>query len=317
MRIVLLNDLLINPGLYEGIKKDLASLGHTFVYYLRKPRNKEDLIKRIKDADILITDNTKLDEEVLKEAQHLKYIDVAFTGYDHLPIEYLKNRKITVSNCSGYATEAVAELNLSFILGMIRDLKSNDTKVRRSKTHNNQLGEELDTKVVGVIGTGKIGARLIDLLEPFNLRVLAYSRTIKKSIVSKGVTYVDLKDIMSKSDFICLTLPLNEETKGLIGENEIALMKPSAYLINTARGGIIDEGALIKALKEKRIKGAALDVFSVEPPLSKENELLKLDNVLLSPHIGYMTKEAMKKRAEIAFSNLYSYLDGKTKNKII
>ena len=146
---------------------------------------------------------------------------------------------------------------------------------------------------------------------------LAYSRTIKKSIVSKGVTYVDLKDIMSKSDFICLTLPLNEETKGLIGENEIALMKPSAYLINTARGGIIDEGALIKALKEKRIKGAALDVFSVEPPLSKENELLKLDNVLLSPHIGYMTKEAMKKRAEIAFSNLYSYLDGKTKNKII
>ena len=94
-------------------------------------------------------------------------------------------------------------------------------------------------------------------------------------------------------------------------------MKPSAYLINTARGGIIDEGALIKALKEKRIKGAALDVFSVEPPLSKENELLKLDNVLLSPHIGYMTKEAMKKRAEIAFSNLYSYLDGKTKNKII
>lgn len=254
---------------------------------------------------------------MLKEAQHLKYIDVAFTGYDHLPIEYLKNRKITVSNCSGYATEAVAELNLSFILGMIRDLKSNDTKVRRSKTHNNQLGEELDTKVVGVIGTGKIGAKLIDLLEPFNLRVLAYSRTIKKSIVSKGVTYVDLKDIMSKSDFICLTLPLNEETKGLIGENEIALMKPSAYLINTARGGIINEGALIKALKEKRIKGAALDVFSVEPPLSKENELLKLDNVLLSPHIGYMTKEAMKKRAEIAFSNLYSYLDGKTKNKII
>ena len=196
-------------------------------------------------------------------------------------------------------------------------MKSNDTKVRRSKTHNNQLGEELDTKVVGVIGTGKIGAKLIDLLEPFNLRVLAYSRTIKKSIVSKGVTYVDLKDIMSKSDFICLTLPLNEETKGIIGENEIALMKPSAYLINTARGGIIDEGALIKALKEKRIKGAALDVFSVEPPLSKENELLKLDNVLLSPHIGYMTKEAMKKRAEIAFSNLYSYLDGKTKNKII
>ena len=159
MRIVLLNDLLINPGLYEGIKKDLATLGHTFVYYLRKPRNKEDLIKRIKDADILITDNTKLDEEVLKEAQHLKYIDVAFTGYDHLPIEYLKNRKIAVSNCSGYATEAVAELNLSFILGMIRNLKSNDAKVRRSKTHNNQLGEELDTKVVGVIGTGKIGAK--------------------------------------------------------------------------------------------------------------------------------------------------------------
>ena len=317
MKIVLLNDLLINPGLYEGVKKDLASLGHTFTYYLRKPRNDEEIVKRIKDADILITDNTKLSEEVLKQAKNLKYIDVAFTGYDHIPLEFCKANKINVSNCSGYATEAVAELNLAFILSLLRDIKANDTKVRKSKTHNNQLGEELDTKVVGVIGTGKIGARLIDLLQPFNLRVLAYSKTIKKNIVSKGVTYVDLKDIMSKSDFICLTLPLNDETKNLIGEREIALMKPTAYLINTARGGIVDENALINALKEKKIKGAALDVFSIEPPLSKDNELLKLDNVLLSPHIGYMTKEAMKKRAEIAFSNLYSYLEGKIKNKII
>ena len=317
MKIVMLNDLLIKPGLYEGIKNDLASLGHTFVYYLRKPRNDAEIIKRIHDADILVVDNTKLSQEVLEEAKNLKYIDVAFTGHDHLPLEYLKSRKIAVSNCSGYATEAVAELNLAFILELIRDLKLNDNKARKSKTHGNLLGQELESKVVGVVGTGKIGARLIELLKPFNIRVLAYSRTIKKSIVSKGVTYVDLKDIMTKSDFICLTLPLNSETKGLIGEKELNMMKSSAYLINTARGGIVDEAALINVLKEKKIKGAALDVFSIEPPLNKESELLKLDNVLLSPHIGYMTKEAMKKRAEIAFSNLYSYLDGKTKNKII
>ena len=317
MKIVMLNDLLIKPGLYEGIKNDLASLGHTFVYYLRKPRNDAEIIKRIHDADILIVDNIKLSQEVLEEAKNLKYIDVAFTGYDHLPLEYLKSRKIAVSNCSGYATEAVAELNLAFILELIRDLKVNDSKTRKSKTHGNLLGQELESKVVGIVGTGKIGARLIELLKPFNIRVLAYSKTIKKSIVSKGVTYVDLKDIMTKSDFICLTLPLNSETKGLIGEKELNMMKSSAYLVNTARGGIVDEAALINVLKEKKIKGAAIDVFSIEPPLNKENELLKLDNVLLSPHIGYMTKEAMKKRAEIAFSNLYSYLNGKVLNKII
>ena len=317
MKIVMLNDLLIKPGLYEGIKNDLASLGHAFVYYLRKPRNDAEIIKRIHDADILIVDNTKLSQEVLEEAKNLKYIDVAFTGYDHLPLEYLKSRKIAVSNCSGYATEAVAELNLAFILELIRDLKLNDSKTRKSKTHGNLLGQELESKVVGIVGTGKIGARLIELLKPFNIRVLAYSKTIKKSIVSKGVTYVDLKDIMTKSDFICLTLPLNSETKGLIGEKELNMMKSSAYLVNTARGGIVDEAALINVLKEKKIKGAAIDVFSIEPPLNKENELLKLDNVLLSPHIGYMTKEAMKKRAEIAFSNLYSYLNGKVLNKII
>ncbi len=317
MKIVLLNDLLINKGLYEGIKRDLSSLGHEFIYYLKAPKNDEEILKRIKDADILIVDNTKISEDVLSKCLNLKYIDVAFTGYDHIPQTYCKEHKIEVSNCSGYATEAVAELNLAFIISLLRDLRNNEIKTRKGKTHGNLLGEELDNKVVGIIGTGKIGARLNELLQAFNLRVLAYSRTIKKELVQKGATYVDLKDIMSKSDFVCLTLPLNKESEHLIGEKEIAMMKKDAYLINTSRGGIVDEVALVNALKEKRIKGAALDVFSIEPPLNKDNELLKLNNVILSPHIGYMTKEAMKKRAEIAFSNLYAYLNGDLANKVI
>ncbi len=317
MKIVLLKDLLINPGLYDGIKKDLASLGHELVYYLKAPKDDLEIVNRIKDADILIVDNTKLSEEVLKQAPKIKYIDVAFTGYDHLPTKYCKDHKIEVSNCSGYATEAVAELNLTFILSLLRDIRNNDNKVRKCKKPDFTLAQELDDKIVGVIGTGKIGTRLIELLDCFNLKILAYSKTIKKNVVQKGVTYVDLKDIMSKSDFVCLTLPLNEETKGMIGKKELSLMKPNSYLINTSRGPIVDEAALIECLKEKKIKGAALDVFAVEPPLNKDNELLKLNNVILTPHVAYLTKEAMKKRAEIAFSNLYSYLDGNIKNKVI
>lgn len=317
MKIVLLNDLLVNKDFYKNVERDLKKLGYDFIYYLDKPKNDEEIIERIKDCDILIDDNTPLSVEVLKEAKNLKYIDVAFTGVDHIPLKYCHEKKIVVSNCSGYATEAVAELILCCILTLARDLKRLDSEMREDKTNINFLGSELSERVVGIIGTGKIGGRLIELLRAFNLRILAYSRTIKKSIVQKGVTYVDLNDLLKNSDYVCLTLPLDDSSFHLIGEKELRLMKKTACIINTARGPVIDETALINALKNNIIRGAALDVFNVEPPLDDNNELLKLNNVLLSPHIGYRTNEAMKKRAEIALSNLYSFLEKKTKNRII
>ena len=317
MKIVLLNDLLVNKEFYKNVERDLKKLGHDFIYYLDKPKNDEEIIERIKDCDILIDDNTPLSVEVLKEAKNLKYIDVAFTGVDHIPLKYCHDKKIVVSNCSGYATEAVAELILCCILTLARDLKRLDSEMREDKANINFLGSELSERVVGIIGTGKIGGRLIELLRAFNLRILAYSRTIKKSIVQKGVTYVDLNDLLKNSDYVCLTLSLDDSSFHLIGEKELKLMKKTACIINTARGPIIDETALINALKNNTIRGAALDVFNVEPPLDDNNELLKLNNVLLSPHIGYRTNEAMKKRAEIALSNLYSFLEKKTKNRII
>lgn len=317
MKIVLLNDLLVNKDFYKNVERDLKKLGYDFIYYLDKPKNDEEIIERIKDCDILIDDNTPLSVEVLKEAKNLKYIDVAFTGVDHIPLKYCHEKKIVVSNCSGYATEAVAELILCCILTLARDLKRLDSEMREDKANINFLGSELSERVVGIIGTGKIGGRLIELLRAFNLRILAYSRTIKKSIVQKGVTYVDLNDLLKNSDYVCLTLPLDDASFHLIGEKELRLMKKTACIINTARGPVIDETALINALKNNIIRGAALDVFNVEPPLDDNNELLKLNNVLLSPHIGYRTNEAMKKRAEIALSNLYSFLEKKTKNRII
>lgn len=317
MKIVLLNDLLVNKDFYKNVERDLKKLGYDFIYYLDKPKNDEEIIERIKDCDILIDDNTPLSVEVLKEAKNLKYIDVAFTGVDHIPLKYCHEKKIVVSNCSGYATEAVAELILCCILTLARDLKRLDSEMREDKANINFLGSELSERVVGIIGTGKIGGRLIELLRAFNLRILAYSRTIKKSIVQKGVTYVDLNDLLKNSDYVCLTLPLDASSFHLIGEKELRLMKKTACIINTARGPVIDETALINALKNNIIRGAALDVFNVEPPLDDNNELLKLNNVLLSPHIGYRTNEAMKKRAEIALSNLYSFLEKKTKNRII
>ena len=315
MKIVLLNPIYINPKLYEGIREDLKTLGHEFTYYPQKCKNNDEICERIKDAEILITDNSKLDSSILEKAPKLKYIDTAFTGFDHIDIEYCKKHNISVSNASGYATESVAELELAMILNALRKINTFDKLIRNHFDNSEILGEELEGKPVGIIGTGKIGRRLIKLLKPFNCQIYAINRKSSLDLENEGVLFCTIEEIFRYCKIIVLNVPLNEITKGMIDRTLFRESETKPIIINCARGPIINEDDLIRELEDKNISTACLDVFNKEPPLIDE-KILGLENTILTPHIGYFTKEAMLKRASIVFSNLYSYLDGKLVNSV-
>lgn len=316
MKIVSINNLCVEESLLRKLQDKLFSLGHEFSYYLTNFNSDEVLITKIKDADILIIDNHKISNKVLDEAKNLKYIIIAFTGFDHIDISYCKSRNIVVSNASGYATEAVAELTVTLIISSLRNVINFDKLTRKSFDKMDILGTELEGKTVGLIGYGKIAKRVKTLLEPYNLNFLIYSLHEISSLPKNG-RQVELEYLLKESDIVSLHLPLNDETRDLIGEKELLMMKKSSILINTARGPIINNESLIKVLKNNCIKGACLDVFDIEPPLNK-TELFDLDNTILLPHIGYFTIEAMKKRFDIVEQNLMSYLvESKILNRVV
>ena len=166
------------------------------------------------------------------------------------------------------------------------------------------LGRELRGKTVGIVGTGAIGIRTIELLKAFGCRVLAWSRTHKPEVLNLGVAYVTLEGLMRDSDIISLHVPLNDETKNLISKDMLALCKPSAILINTARGNVVDMDALAECLRDGKIVGAGIDVYEKEPPLPQDHPLLNAPNCVCVPHVGYATREAFDDRIEIILGNL-------------
>ena len=306
MNIVSINNLYIEESLLIELKNKLFSYGHNFTYYLTGANDDEMLINRIEDADVLIIDNHRVSNEVLDRAKHLKYIIIAFTGFDHIDVTYCKEHNIAVSNASGYATKAVAELTVGLIISYFRNVINFDKSTRKNLDKMDILGDEVERKTLGIIGYGKIGKQVVRLLENFDVKFLIYSHHDIDSL-PLNAEQVNLETILKESDVVSLHTPLNDSTRNLISENELSLMKKSAILINTARGPIVNRDALIKALKNKEIKGACLDVFEKEPPIN-DTELCSLDNVILLPHVGYFTKEAMKKRFDIVEQNLMSYL---------
>lgn len=243
-------------------------------------------------------------------------IAVAFTGFDHVDMEACKERNILVSNASGYANTAVAELAVGMALDLYRNIISMDEKTRELKTKAGYRFRELKGKKVGIIGTGAIGCETAKLFYAFGCEILAYSNSEKKEILDLGGKYLSLEDLLKKSDIVSLHLPYNKSTERLIGEKEFKLMKKDAIFINCARGQIVDNEALKEALNNDLIAGAGIDVFDKEPPLNEDESLLKAKNILLSPHIGYFTEEAMIKRAEITLENIEGFLNDKPINVV-
>lgn len=316
MKIVLTEPLGISNELLETYQEKLTQEGHSFVSYDSKANSEEELYERAKDADILMIANHPLPDKVISRLPHLKMIDVAFTGVDHVGLKTCLEKDILVCNASGYSNTSVSELVIGQVLGLYRKLLACDEACRNEKNSSGLTGLEISGKTVGIIGTGKIGIETAKLFKAFGAKVIGWSRSKREEAIDIGLEYVELDELLAQSDIISLHLPMNEKTKHFFDASKINKMKSSAILVNCARGGVVDNVALAQALNEGQIAGAAIDVFDVEPPLSLDYPLLNAKNCLLTPHVAFLTKESMIRRAEIVFENLQAYLLGSPINVV-
>lgn len=315
MKIVLLESLGISDALLEQLAAPLKAAGHSFTAY-EKTTDVEKLKEQCRDADVLMLANMPLPGEVIRACEHLQFINIAFTGVDHVDLTAAKEVGAAVSNAAGYSTQAVAELTIGQMLSLLRNVHAVEEQCRREGTKVGLVGRELSACTVGVIGTGAIGQKVAQLCGAFGCKVIGYAPR-PKAEAEKVLTYVSLEELLRESDIVTLHCPLTAETRGLIGEAQLALMKKDAYLINMARGPVVDSAALAKALNEEKIAGAAVDVFEVEPPIKQDHPLLNCRNCRVTPHVAFASKESMAKRAKIVFDSLQSWMKGEQVNKIL
>lgn len=314
MNVSLLEPIGIPQTMITEFSDKLKAKGHSFTYYDTKTTEVEELKRRSIGQDIVMIANNPYPDEVVRAADSLKMIAVAFTGIDHVGQEACREKDITICNCAGYSNTSVSELVLGMTINLLRKISVCDTAVRSGKTALGLAGTEIEGKTVGIIGCGQIGFKTAKLFQAFGAKVIAYARHEREEVKAQGIEYVDIDTLMSKSDIVSLHMPANAETKGFIDADKLAKMKPSAIFVNCARGSIVDNEALAEALNEERIAGAAIDVFDMEPPIPDDYPLLHAKNTLLTPHVAFLTEEAMIRRAEIEFANVTAYLDGKPQN---
>ena len=273
------------------------------------PLSKEELKEAIKDADAIIpVIPDKIDAEVIESAKNLKLIATYSVGYDHIDLEAAKARGIYVSNTPGDLTESVAEHTIALMLAVGKHIVQADKYVREGKYHYWDpmlfLGPKFKGKTFGVIGFGRIGKYTADIARNgFDMRIVYTDRYQQPN---SGAEFLELNDLLQTADIVSINCSLNKSTHHLIDTEQLKQMKPTAYLINTARGPIVNEKALIRALKEGWIAGAGLDVFEEEPNVPEE--LKELDNVVLTPHIASATREARIQMARMAVENVIDVL---------
>lgn len=314
MKISLLEPLGVSEQLIRELSAPIIARGHEFTYYPTKTTDPQELIERSAGCEVVMIANNPYPDAVVRAADQLKLLNVAFTGIDHVGLNACKEKGVTVCNAANYSNQTVAELVIGMTIHLLRKITQAENAVRTGGTSAGLAGREIAGRTVGIIGTGRIGMITAKLFQAFGAKVIAYSRTVKPEAEALGIEYMSLEDVMRKSDIISLHTPNNASTRGMISRELISLMKPTAIFINCARGPIIDDQALADALNEGRIAGAGIDVFDVEPPLGANEPLLHAKNCLLTPHIAFLSEEAMIRRAHIAFSNTIAYLDGKPEN---
>lgn len=316
MKIVVMEPLGVALEKIEALAVPLKEAGHEFIYHTTKETNQEKLLARVADADVIMLANQPLSAEIINGCPKLKMLSVAFTGVDHIALEACRARNILVCNAAGYSTNAVAELTFGLAISVIRNIVPCDGRCRSAATKAGLVGFELFGKTFGVVGTGAIGSRVAKIAQAFGCRVLAYSRTPKQELIDLGVEFVALDELLEQADFVSLHVPLTAATKGLINAEAISKMKPTAVLLNTARGPVVDSAALSDALNEGRLAGAGIDVFEIEPPIAKEHPLCHAKNTVLTPHVAFASKEALEARADIVFANLWKYFAGEPQNVV-
>ena len=308
MNIVCVESLGISRERFESLKAHYTAMGHDFTYYMDRREDETTLADRMREADVAVISNIKLSAAVLAQCPKLRYLSVAFTGLDHIDLAYCREHGIKVQNAAGYSTTAVSELAVGMMLDLLRNIVTLNEKIRQGGSRGTFLGRELRGKTVGIVGTGAIGTATARLLVAFGAKVVAWSRTERPEVKALGVEYMPLDDLLRQSDIVSLHVPLCDETRGLIGEKELALMKPTALLVNTARGPVCDIAAVGRALIESRIAGAAFDVFEHEPPLPIDHLLLSTNRCLVTPHVAFATEESFAARADIVFGHVDQWL---------
>ncbi|MEW6141083.1 MAG: D-glycerate dehydrogenase [Thermodesulfobacteriota bacterium] len=282
-----------------------------------EPMSRNEILRHCAEIHGLLCMVTDvIDAHLIKTSPNLKMIANYGVGYDNIDIPAATSAGIKVSNTPGVLTDATADLTLALILAVARRLVEGDKLVRAGRFHKwspmTFLGRDVSGKTLGIIGLGRIGKAVARRARAFDMRILYHNRhrLSAEEEHALSVTYADLKSLISESDFVSLHVNLTHETRHLIGSEELALMKPSAYLINASRGPVVDEKALVRALSEGLLAGAGLDVFENEPELAPG--LADFDNVVIVPHIGSATVETRYKMAAVAVENLMAGLRGDT-----
>lgn len=317
MEIVVLDGYTLNPG--DLSWDELAAFGALRVYD-RTPV--DAIIERAQDVPVLLTNKTPLTAAILAQLPALKYIGVLATGYNVVDVVAAKSHGIVVTNVPQYGTRSVAQMVIAHMLAYCHRVEMHSDNVKQgawssapdwSYTQSPQV--ELAGKTLGIVGFGRIGHQVGRIAAALGMNIQAYSRTQRSITDIEHFSWVDRNELFATSDFVSLNSPLTPETKGLVNEKTLSQMKPSAYLINSARGELIVEAHLAEALNAGWIAGASLDVLSTEPP-EPDNPLLSAQNVLITPHMAWSTREARQRLMDIAIANLKAVLVANPQNVI-
>ncbi|RAK12681.1 glycerate dehydrogenase [Halanaerobium saccharolyticum] len=322
MKIVVLDGYALNPGdlSWEGIK----DLGDVEIYE-RTPEAK--ILERARGAEILLTNKTPLSRETIEALPELEYIGVLATGYNVIDTEAAAENEVVVTNVPTYGTNTVAQFVMALLLETAHHVGEHNRAVKNGGWTEaddfcfwNYPLMELQDKCLGIVGFGSIGQRTAELALAFGMKVIVYDRSPEKKIkdpeiLTEKIEFVDLLDLYRRSEVISLHCPLTESTEGMINQATIAQMKEGVIIINTARGGLIVEPDLAAALEAGKVKTAAVDVLSTEPPAAS-NPLLNSDKTIVTPHIAWASREARQRLMETVVDNLNSYLAGNVINQI-
>lgn len=278
-----------------------------------------DTAQRIKDADIVIVNKTVIGKAEIDNAPNLKLITLFATGYNNIDVEYAASRNVAVCNAGSYSTSSVAQHVFAFILEHASGVSAYDRDVKNGEWIRSRLfsffsrpTSELSGKTIGIFGFGAIGAQVARIALAFDMRVIACTRTPKSF---EGVEFVDFDRLLAESDYLTLHCPLTDKTAGIFDREAFGKMKRGAYFINTARGGVIDEYALLEALESGRLSGAGIDVLTREP-MFEDCPLYKAPNITLTPHIAWAPIETRRRLLGIVCNNIEAFIAGAPVNKV-
>lgn len=315
MKITVLDGHTLNPGDLSWDK--LSELGNLTVYDRTKEK---DILKRASNSKIILTNKTPLFANTIKQLPDLKYIGVLATGYNVVDADTAKKQGIIVTNVPAYSTRSVAQMTFAHILNLAQrtachsaSVKAGDWSRSEDFCYWKHPLLELSGMTLGIFGFGQIGQAVFKLAKAFGMKIIASSRTTKEGF--DDVDFVDIDSLFKTSDILTLHCPLTHETEKIVNKEKIDLMKKSAFIVNTARGQLIDEEALANALNNGTIAGAGLDVLSSEPP-EKNNPLLSAKNCFITPHIAWASKASRQRLMDTAVENVKAFIKGSPQNKV-